>query len=359
MSLILDALTAALLTKTDFQEWQEFLTQAIELESDEEGNLQRLAIGMNTNRIEIDAYGLTLISGQSDLRVSLFELKVALGYLEYLREIIPTIEDGGFIIPGADTTGQAGGDLVGSYPNPELAPVTLASSGSNFLASISVDSKGRVTGINPYDPVKEGFQSHHFIGGHDLFNVSGTGSVPGSYGVGTSTRPGILVNNCLPVANAASFCIQKGSFNAIVFGGAVWRFRTLIRIPTLSVTGDVFNAYIGFLDSSGAAPPSNGCFFVHDNTRGLWCRNVAAGVITEASGGVAIVAGAWYDLTIEISKGNSNVRFFINGVLVQTFTTNIPTNVLAIGYHAHKVAGQPNTSRGIEADYYSLYWNFN
>ncbi|MBW4633572.1 MAG: hypothetical protein KME30_17235 [Iphinoe sp. HA4291-MV1] len=405
---LIEALTSAVQTKENFETWQDFVNQVIEIEG-EADTPQRVAIGLNTNRIEIDANNLTLISSINNLRVSLLELKLALEFIEYLREVIPPIEEGGLIIPedgggaiiddtvtvtdktwssnkiqsGLNTkqptgnyvlttdtrlsdartpTGAAGGDLTSTYPNPTLAALSIGSIGSNFLASVSVDSKGRVTGINPYNPIKEGFQFHHFIGAADLFNVTGTGSIAGSYGVGTAAHPGIYIVNCQPVSgspNPSSFCAQKGAFNAIILGAAIWRFRAIIRIPTLSTGSDTFSAFWGLLDSSGASAPQNGCMFVHDNTRGLWCRNSSGGTNTEASSGVSMVAGNWYDCVIEINKAANSVVYSVNGSVVQTLTTNIPTGNISYGFHSYKASGQPTTSRGIEADFYSLYWNFN
>ncbi|MGH8000914.1 MAG: hypothetical protein ACREPR_16180 [Brasilonema sp.] len=387
MSKLLETLSNAYRTNADFNDWRDLLSQVIEIEADGDFNVSLVALGTNGWRIEVTPESLHLISSATNLRVSLVELQAAIAFIEYLREIIPLPEDGGFVIPGAGAiddsaialdktwssskintdprmtnarppTGAVGGDFTGStYPNLVLPSIVTAS--TNFLATVTVDAKGRVTNINPYDPTKEGYQFQHFFTVGDLFNTTGTGSVSGTYTAGTSTHPGILTVNCLPVSGAASFCIQKSSNLGLVLGGALWRWRSLIRIPTLSVAGDVFNLYMGFIDSSGASPPQNGCLFIHDNSRGLWVRNVSGGANTEASAGVSMVAGNWYDLMIEINKAGTSVNYYVNGTLTNTLTTNIPTTTISIGYHSYKASGQPNTSRGVDVDFYSLYWNLN
>src|SRR4029077_719839 len=81
-------------------------------------------------------------------------------------------------------TGNAGGDLTGSYPNPQLATIVTAGSpgGAAKYVGITLDGRGRVTGAS------DGFITPASIGAAPLDS-------PAFTGVPTAPNPSPVHNN--------------------------------------------------------------------------------------------------------------------------------------------------------------------
>lgn len=135
-----------------------------------------------------------------------------------------------------------------------------------------------------------------------------------------------------------------------------YRFAGRMALNQLSNATDTFTVYIGFLDSSGAGDPGNGAVFgySHGANSGRWtAKTFKAGASTITDTGIA--ADILYSLfEIEIAQDGSNVKFYINGSLVATNTTNIPTAVTAqtfgYGWRIEKSAG--TASVALSTDWY-------
>jgi hypothetical protein len=71
---------------------------------------------------------------------------------------------------------------------------------------------------------------------------------------------------------------------------------------------------------------SNGCYFAYDRTIGTnWqCKTAAAGVRTTTDSGVAVTTG-YVRLTVVVNAAGTSVLYYINGSLVATIGTNIPS----------------------------------
>jgi hypothetical protein len=66
---------------------------------------------------------------------------------------------------------------------------------------------------------------------------------------------------------------------------------------------------------------------------------------------VAVTAGTFNKLRIEVNGAGTEAKFYIDGTLVATHTTNMPgsTDRLGVGVNMRKTVG--NTARQIRNDY--------
>lgn len=75
--------------------------------------------------------------------------------------------------------------------------------------------------------------------------------------------------------------------------------------------------------------PTAAAYFYSDNTLTVWQgRTVNASTSTNTSTGINITTGTWYRMTMVVNTGR--VDFYINGTLVASNTTNIPSNTQAL-----------------------------
>ncbi len=129
------------------------------------------------------------------------------------------------------------------------------------------------------------------------------------------------------------------------FGGGVHRLRWDCFQTSLSDGTNTFTLRIGFIDSP-SAEPTDGVYFryTHSVNSGEWqAVTRAAGVETATDTNVAAIL-TWAFFEIEVNAAGTSAAFYINGVLVATNTTNIPTgaNLTGIGVSAIKTAGAAN-----------------
>jgi hypothetical protein len=117
------------------------------------------------------------------------------------------------------------------------------------------------------------------------------------------------------------------------FGGGAWVFESYVNVETLSTALERFRFISGFGNSATNAAEGNGAFFTYDEgatqngtaaTPNWQTQTCNASVRTLTTTSVAVTAGAWTKLRIEVNAAATSVAFYINGILVATHTTNIP-----------------------------------
>jgi hypothetical protein len=117
------------------------------------------------------------------------------------------------------------------------------------------------------------------------------------------------------------------------FGGGAWVFETFVNVETLSTVTERFRFIAGFGNAATNGAESNGTFFTYDEgatTNGTaaspnWQTQTCNGSVrTLTTTSVAVTAGAWTKLRIEVNAAATSVAFYINGTLAATHTTNIP-----------------------------------
>ena len=118
------------------------------------------------------------------------------------------------------------------------------------------------------------------------------------------------------------------------FGGGSWVFETFVCVETLSTALERFRFVTGFGNAATNGSEQNGAIFTYDEggiqngtiaSPNWQCVTSVANVRTLTTTTTAVTAGAWVKLRIEVNAAATSVTFFINGTLVATHTTNIPT----------------------------------
>jgi hypothetical protein len=119
----------------------------------------------------------------------------------------------------------------------------------------------------------------------------------------------------------------------IYFSSGKWNFETLININLLSTSIERFRTIHGFGSTNLNTQELDGVFFTYDEGGTLngttaspnWqCVSVANSVRTLTTTSVAVTQISWIKLRIEINATGTEAKFYVNGTLVATHTSNIP-----------------------------------
>jgi hypothetical protein len=149
--------------------------------------------------------------------------------------------------------GNAGGDLVGSYPNPTLAAITTAQSGvgsSTAIPVLSVDAKGRVTGLttasNPQGTVTSVTAGTGLSGG----TITSNGTLSVAYGTtaGTATQGNDSRFSTIPIAGSTLPLADSGA--AVGTSTAFARADHVHPLGTVTLSGDVSGSGAGSISVS-------------------------------------------------------------------------------------------------------------
>ena len=186
-------------------------------------------------------------------------------------------------------------------------------------------------------------------------SFSGTSASVADEDNDSSARVGIV--NCRTGTDTTGRAGIVSRVNALRFGGGRHRLRWDAFVTALSDGTNTFATRLGFLDSI-SGEPTNGVFFryTHSVNGGEWqAVTRAAGTETATDTNVAASA-AWAYFEIEVNAAGTSVAFYINGALVATNTTNIPTgsNLTGIGTSHIKSAGTSGRELRLDMMAYSF-----
>jgi hypothetical protein len=170
-----------------------------------------------------------------------------------------------------------------------------------------------------------------FLDRYNYFSTNGTGGSSAINFATTAANPGQVQ---LQVSgNSASASLQTQNF--FIAGGGSVVYDNVVQIATLGSSSNRIAVQIGLLDSFGGLDngnPSNGFYFQYvDNVNsGKWqCITMKAGTATTTSTSVSADTN-FHDFNIAINAAGTSVVFSIDGTVVATNTTNIPTVATAI-----------------------------
>ena len=142
--------------------------------------------------------------------------------------------------------------------------------------------------------------------------------------------------------------------DSILLGsGAAYAYGSF-RIPTLSDGSNRFTVRAGFIDT-GAGDGTDGAFLRYaDNVNSgkFQCVTRAASSETATDTGVTAVAGDWYAFEIVVNSGATSATCAINGAVVATNSTNVPSGTgqeTGIAAGVYKSVG--TTERVLDLDF--------
>jgi hypothetical protein len=151
---------------------------------------------------------------------------------------------------------------------------------------------------------------------------------------------------------SANFTGKTGAnVNNMKFG-SIYTYQAMINIDTLADVTDDYVFIIGQTDGWVFGGPGNGVYFTYDRSTNVnWlCVSNNASTPTSTDSGVAVTAG-WHKLEIQCDA--SSAKYFIDGVLVATNTTNLPTSGFSVNsFLVFKSAGTNSRK------FYQNYFNY-
>ena len=189
---------------------------------------------------------------------------------------------------------------------------------------------------------------------------TGTGASVNFSFNGETNRFGIAGCSTGTTATGRS-AIGTGASNAMYLGNGLAIYRAAVKVVTLSDATNRFIVQSGWTDSTIGTPTDAARFYYTDTAGTEWqCETRSAGTSTITAVGSALVAGQWYIHEIVVNAAGTSVEFYLDGTLVATHTTNIPTGLARlVGIHTgiNKTVG--TTARTLEVDYILLQMDMN
>ena len=272
----------------------------------------------------------------------------------------------GLSMSGTTLSATGGGGSVATDAIWVVSGDLAVGTGANTSARLAPPSKlaGQYLYYGP-SGVEWVHSSTHFLYRQDFNNnnsqpadwtaLSSSGSVTG--GAGETGAIGILVASTGTGINTYRHHYMGGN-NQFNLGRGRTIIEWRIRLPNLSDATDTYTAYIGLYDHQ--TTPVDGAWFeyTHGVNSGNYVCKVANNSSTTTTASTSVAATtSWMTFTIDSNAGATNVKFYIDGVLVGTETgANIPGTARAsnICYGIAKTAGTTN-ARSIYADYVDVY----
>lgn len=179
------------------------------------------------------------------------------------------------------------------------------------------------------------------------------GSLRMRTGTGTTGRGAFIWPSGNPAAN-----------QIIYFGAGAAVFEVcVLRFDALSDGTNTYSSRIGFTRDPAVGNPQDGLFFEYDpstrSNHNWWCVSRNNNSNRAVDSGVEASISAPRTLRIEVNAAGTEVRSYINGSLVDTNTTNVPSGssrMMGYGGAIQKIAG--STQRAAYIDYLLIVLHF-
>jgi hypothetical protein len=213
-----------------------------------------------------------------------------------------------------------------------------------------------------YDPFKRAIveSDMNALGNLTVAN-SGTGAstIFTTGFLSTDSTVGIATSQTGSTAAGRSF-VGLASSDQLELGGGEVVVKCRLRTPSaLSDSVQRYTLRMGILDTRTNGAVNDGLFFSYSDTinGGNWSVDAVAGggAYSPVDTGLALAAATWYSLEIVVNAAATEAKFYIDGVLVHTETTTIPSGTsqaTGAGYIIFKSVGTTATS--LYVDYWGI-----
>lgn len=138
------------------------------------------------------------------------------------------------------------------------------------------------------------------------------------------------------------------TLNQFALTSSISSYETFIYLDNLT---DASTFISGFINQVLSVTQTNGAYFIFNptlNSGKIQCITVNGGTATTSSITGITVTNKWYKFKVEATT--TSVLYYIDGVLVATHTTNIPTGRMGYGFGINN--NSTSTTVGIYADYF-------
>ncbi len=166
------------------------------------------------------------------------------------------------------------------------------------------------------------------------FTVSGTGAIHSAVDFTDPNSLGAL-QSALGTTAAGRTSIASPSFATLQLGQGVSKFATRIRLAALSDATNTWTLRVGFIDSI-TAESTDAVYFRYShgvNAGKFQAVTRTNNVETAIDTGITASISTTYKLELEVNALGTSVIFKINGAIVATSASNIPTaNGREVGY---------------------------
>lgn len=174
---------------------------------------------------------------------------------------------------------------------------------------------------------------------------------PGCYQLQVSANgdDALLAKNN-PAFATAEACIK--------LGGGYLRVDFLIKIDTLATATEDFVLELGIGNATQFAPGNDKIYLSYDRSTSTdWqCITRSGGTPTTGTGGSSVAADTnWTQCTVIVNAAATSVSGYIDGVLVGTSTTNIPTAAITPYVIVRKTATAATVLNNVYWDVFRLY----